>query len=204
MAAGGGTPGSLPQYPSFSLEEMRAIVDTAHGLGRLVSAHCIATQSIENAVDAGVDLIEHAMFQAPNGSTAFDERIAEKLARSGIPVTPTLQVFRDLTDELPDDADRSRWQYRQETQRTCVARLRDMGIPILAGSDAGWRATAFNTFWKELDELHACGLSPVEVIHSATGAVAHALGKGDEFEHCGPVDEQTSSRLRATWRTTFV
>lgn len=181
MAAGGGTPGSLPHYPSFTVEELRAIVDTAHGLGRLVSAHCIATSSIEYAIDAGVDLIEHAAFQAADGTVQFDHRIAEKLARSGIAVTPTLQVYRDLADQLAEGSDRSRWQYLQETQRQCVARLHELGVPLLAGSDAGWRATAFNTFWKELDELHECGLSPVEVVHSSTGAVAHSLGKGKEF-----------------------
>ncbi len=93
------------------------------------------------------------MFRTPVVKAAFDDRVAEKLARAGIPVTPTLQVFRDLTDDLPDDPERSRWQYRQETQRRCVARLRDLGVPILAGFDAGWRATAFDTFWKELDDF---------------------------------------------------
>ncbi len=181
MAAGGGTPGSLAQYPSFTVDELRAIVDTAHGLGRLVSAHCIATASIENAVDAGVDLIEHASFFAPSGANVFDERVAEKLAKSGIPVTPTLQVNRDLVDLLPEGDERSLWQRRQESQREFVGRLHALGVPMLAGSDAGWRATAFDTFWKELDELVASGLSPVAAIHAATGAVTNALRLGETF-----------------------
>jgi uncharacterized protein (DUF885 family) len=45
----------------------------------------------------------------------------------------------------------------------------------LAGSDAGWRATAFTTYWRELDELVRLGLSPVAAIHASTGAVANAL-----------------------------
>ena len=48
-------------------------------------------------------------------------------------------------------------------------------------SDAGWRAKAFDTFWKELDELVICGLSPIEAIHAATGAVTAALGLDGEF-----------------------
>ena len=43
-----------------------------------------------------------------------------------------------------------------------------------------------DTSWKELDELHACGLSPVDVIHSATGAVTHALGQDDEYGSLRP------------------
>ncbi|HET7094266.1 MAG TPA: amidohydrolase family protein, partial [Thermomicrobiales bacterium] len=49
-------------------------------------------------------------------------------------------------------------------------------VPILAGSDAGWRATAFATFWKEFDEMAAAGLSPIEAVRAGTGATAQALG----------------------------
>lgn len=181
MAAGGGTPGTLPQYPSFTESELRAIVETSHGLGRLVSAHCIAAASIENAVNAGVNLIEHASFYGPDLIPHYDERLAEKLAASGIAVTPTLQVNRDLVDLLDDGPELSMWKRRQETQREIVGKLRELGVPLLAGSDAGWRATAFDTFWKELDELVACGLTPVEAIRSATSAVSAALGHGDEY-----------------------
>ncbi|MCO5176355.1 MAG: amidohydrolase family protein [Thermomicrobiales bacterium] len=179
MAAGGGTPGTFSQYPSFTESELRAIVETAHGLGKLVCAHCIATASIENAINAGVDLIEHASFYGSNLIPQIDERVAEKLAASGIPVTPTLQVNRDLVDLLDEGDERSMWQRRQETQREIVHKLQELGVPLLAGSDAGWRATAFDTFWKELDELVACGLRPVDAIHAATGAVTAALGYDD-------------------------
>jgi imidazolonepropionase-like amidohydrolase len=183
MAAGGGTPGSLPQYPSFTKEELTAIVEMSHSMGRKVSAHCIATASIENAVDAGVDMIEHASFYGPDQIPQIDQRVAEKLAGSGIPVTPTLQVARDMYDIAMDaggDVDPV-WERRLETQRGIIAALRELGVPLLAGSDAGWRATAFDTLWKELEELTFAGMSPVEVIHAATGAVSALLGYGDSF-----------------------
>lgn len=179
MAAGGGTPGSFSQYPSFTVDELRTIVETAHNFDRLVAAHCIATGSIENAVDAGVDLIEHASFFAPSGANVYDERVAEKLAKSGIPVTPTMQVYRDMADRAPDGPERALWAARQDSQREIVHRLHTLGVPMLAGSDAGWRATAFDTFWKELDELTAAGLTPVAAVHAATGAVTGALGLGE-------------------------
>lgn len=59
--------------------------------------------------------------------------------------------------------------------------LREMGVRFLAGSDAGWRATRFDTFWKELDELVGIGMTPVEAIHLATGATAKVLGHGEQF-----------------------
>ncbi len=176
MASGGGTPGSLANYPSYTTDELRVIVETAHGLGKRVVAHCICVQAIENAVDAGVDFIEHAMFTTPDRGTVFDERVANKLARSGIVVTPTMQVFRDLRDMLPPGAERDGWTARNNDQRQVVSRLRELGVPLLAGSDAGWRATAFDTFWKELDELGISGMSPVDAVSAASGAIVRVWG----------------------------
>ncbi len=89
MASGGGTPGSLPQHPSFTVEELTVIVETAHDLGRKVAMHCIATESIDRAVTAGTDLIEHAMFYGLDIVPRIDEAVADRLADSQIPVTPT-------------------------------------------------------------------------------------------------------------------
>lgn len=181
MASGGGTPGSLSQYPSFTLSEMRVITETAHSLGRKVSAHCIALESIVNAIEADVDLIEHGSFYGTDLIPHFDPHVAEKLAKSNIPVTPTLQVNRDLVDLLPESPERSMWERRQQAQREIVRALNEIGVPLLAGSDAGWRATAFDTFWKEVDELAECGLPPVTAVRAATGAVSEALGVDDRF-----------------------
>ncbi len=181
MAAGGGTPGSLPQYPSFTADELRVIVDTAHSLGKLVAAHCIASASIENAIDAGVDMIEHASFYGPDSLPHYDERLAERLAQAEIPVTPTLQVARDLVDLEAAGPDSALWTKRLESQRQVISSLHEIGVPLLAGSDAGWRATDFDTFSKELEELVACGMTPVVAIHAATGAVTASLGLDKMF-----------------------
>lgn len=181
MASGGGTPGSLPQYPSFSLAELRVIVETAHDLGRPVAMHCIATESIDRAVAAGADLIEHASFYGADLLPRYDPPIAERLAKAAIPVTPTLQVARDLVDLMDEGPERTLWEERRQGHLEIVAKLRCLGVKILAGSDAGWRATAFDTFWKELDELVACGFTPVEAVHAATGGASRALGFAERF-----------------------
>ena len=186
MASGGGTPGSLPQYPSFSVAELRAIVETAHDLGRLVAMHCIATESIDRAVTVGADLIEHASFYGVDLIPRYDPAIAERLAKAAIPVTPTLQVARDVVDFTDEGPERALWERRREEHLKIVGDLRRLGVPMLAGSDAGWRATGFDTFWKELDELVACGMTPVEAIHAATGAVSRALGCADRFGSIRP------------------
>lgn len=181
MAAGGGTPGTFPQYPSFTADELRVIVETAHSFGKLVAAHCIASASIENAIAAGVDMIEHASFYGANSLPHIDERLAERLAHSGIAVTPTLQVARDLVDLEGAGPDADLWSKRLESQRRVVSGLHELGVPLMAGSDAGWRATGFDTFWKELEELVACGMTPVAAIHAATGAVTASLRLAERF-----------------------
>jgi imidazolonepropionase-like amidohydrolase len=176
MASGGGTPGTYPQYRAFTQAELEVIVEESHALGRKVCAHCIAAESIVNAISAGVDLMEHASFYGPDLIPRFDPAVGERLAESGIPVSPTLAVNRDLIDQLPEDApDREMWQRRLQTQREIVSAFVEQGITLLAGSDAGWRATAFENFWKEVDELVICGMSPVAAIRAATGAVTEAL-----------------------------
>ena len=148
---------------------------------RKVSAHCTNGIATRNAVAAGVDLIEHAMFITPDGTSRFEPEVARRIADAGIPVTPTLQVDRDMLDRLPPGAERDLWHQHREEHHAGVAAMHDMGITLLAGSDAGWRATAFDEFWKELDELVACGLSPLEAVHAATGAVADALDYSERW-----------------------
>jgi imidazolonepropionase-like amidohydrolase len=184
--SGGGTPGSLSDYPSFSTEELGVIVETAHGLGRRVTVHCTATAAIARAVEAGVDSIEHGYFVAPGAFQAFDERLAERIAQAGISITPTLQVFRDMAEYLPTGPERDGWQRRRETLVANVGRLHRAGVRLTAGSDAGWRLTQFDNYWRELEEMVTCGLSPLEVIHAATGAASQAIGRADDFGSLRP------------------
>ena len=70
MATGGVlSEGDNPALEQYSPEEMKAIIETAHGLGRKVAAHAHGALGIKNAVLAGVDSIEH-------GSYINDEDIA--------------------------------------------------------------------------------------------------------------------------------
>ena len=179
--SGGGTPGSLTEYPSFSIAEFEAAVETAHGLGRRVTVHCTATAAIERAVTARVDSIEHGYFVAPGKFQAYDERLADRIAQAGISITPTLQVFRDMSELLPEGPERDFWQRRREVLVTNVGRLHRAGVRLTAGSDAGWRLTRFDNYWRELEAMQSCGLSAIEVVHAATGAASQALGRETEF-----------------------
>ena len=56
--------------------------------------------------------------------------------------------------------------------------LHELGVPIVAGNDAGWRFTGFDDFHEELLYLTQAGLTPLEAIHAATGRAAAACQLG--------------------------
>src|SRR5215831_15099384 len=62
VCASGGvlSKGDQPGTPQYTFEELQAIADEAHKLGRKVAAHAHGTQSIKDAIRAGIDSIEHA------------------------------------------------------------------------------------------------------------------------------------------------
>jgi imidazolonepropionase-like amidohydrolase len=185
MASGGGTIGTYPQYPAFETDELRAAIDEAHKIGKRVSCHCLATESIERALDAGTDHIEHCMFVDPDTSVRYAEVVGHRVADAGVYVTATLQVMADLPSGLLErhtrgEASEAEVQYIAEvartidTQVTTIGYLHEIGVPIVAGSDAGWRDTGFDDFYEELQYLTRAGLLPLEAIHAATGRAAEA------------------------------
>ena len=98
MTTGGGTAGTLPEHASYSTVELQALVDEAHGLGRLVVAHCRGLEGMKRAIAAGVDVMEHLQFLAPGDAdqppqAAFDQRMADLLGESGVFLSPTIQAL---------------------------------------------------------------------------------------------------------------
>ena len=185
MASGGGTVGTYSQFPAFDVEELRAAIHEAHKIRKRASCHCIATESVEVALDAGTDHIEHCMFMAPDTSVKYDEALGQRLAQAGIFVTATIQVLADLPPGAQERLKHSNAP-AEEAQLANLTRkltadqlgiigiLHDLGVPIVAGNDAGWRDTGFDDFYVELQYLEQAGLSPLEAIHAATGRAAEA------------------------------
>lgn len=189
MASGGGTPGTQGWRAAFNGAEVAAIVDEAHRFGYHATLHCTCADAIAHAVDARADEIQHASFAAaPDGSTVFDERVAEALAASDIPVCPTLSVGRFVHQRIaalsaPTAADRllaDRFERMTHDAIDHAARLRNLGVSMIAGSDAGWRHSPFDALHAEIECMAAAGFSPLQCLHAATGAAASMLRVEDE------------------------
>ena len=186
MASGGGTAGTDPRRPSYSVEELRAIVEEAHDLGKPTTAHCIATRSIVNALDAGVDSIEHATFIDPDGGYRFHPRIAERIARQGVRISPTVQTGYRKREKLLARREEGHALTPQEEQRLedlnvkCEKQVEFLGrlwseweIPIVAGTDS---IQTFGDYCLGLELQVQAGMSPADVIRSATSVAAGAVG----------------------------
>ena len=148
MASGGGTAITDNRKHSYGVGELRAIVEEAHVHGKLTTAHCLATQSMINALDAGVDMMEHGGFIEHGGSYVFRPEIAERIAQQGMYVSPTVQTGyrgREALLERSGHCQLSSVEKRQleALQAKCESQLEFLGrlwsewdIKIVAGTDA--------------------------------------------------------------------
>ena len=184
MASGGGTAGTDQGRATYLPEEIAAAVREAHHAGKLTTAHCLAAESVANAVAGGIDQVEHINFIHPDGSRRFDLGVAERIVEKGIYVSPTIQTgyrqierLRERTDLGADERQRlADLEYKLETKLRFVNRFRELGAKIVAGTDA---IATFGDYAIGLELLAQAGLTPMEVIRSATSVAAEAIGLGD-------------------------
>jgi len=192
MATGGGTPGTYPEFASFSVPELSAAVETAHRIGKTVAAHCRGIPGICNAIEAGIDHIEHACFELPEFVLQFDPAIADRIAASGIYVTPTIQLYRDMVNDLIEKQEKAPLSKEEEKKLNDMSRcveeklrslqgMLDAGVVCVAGDDAGLPLTPFDRFWQELDAMAAGGMTAMQAMVAATKTAATAMGRLDEI-----------------------
>jgi imidazolonepropionase-like amidohydrolase len=190
MASGGGTRNTISYRPSFRPEEMAAIVDEAHRLGRKVTAHCLCAEAIEIAVDAGVDQLEHAGFIVDEaGNQKFDPAVAEKVAKAGVAITSTLAVGGFAVETMRAKPELTKaeqefldhWSMMLEDNLNQFTQLHQAGVRIVAGTDAGWRFTPIDGLAEEIKLLERVGMSSMQALVAATGDAAATLGVDDKF-----------------------
>ncbi len=187
MASGGATTITDKRKPSYSVKELRSIVEEAHRFGKLTTAHCLATQSIANALDAGLDMIEHAGFVEPDGSYRFNEAIAERIAERGVFLCPTVQTgFRQREEMLALELERPLTAQEQarldDLKAKCESQLEFLGrmwkefdIKIVTGTDA---VEILGDYCLGLELMSEAGMSNMDVIMASTGVAAEAMGVG--------------------------
>ena len=185
MASGGGTRGTDSKRPSFEEEEIRAAVDEAEEVGRTVSAHCEAYESVGRAARAGVHIIQHAGFIMPDGTRGFDEDAVRIMVKKGLYYDPTLQTGSSLIDLLRErkrcgqsltDKEESQLEsaeYKLRRKSENLIEMIKMGVKVVAGSDGIGLGNSTRLI-RTLELMVEAGITPLEAVTSATGRAAEA------------------------------
>jgi imidazolonepropionase-like amidohydrolase len=161
--------------PTFSLDEMRAIVDEATSAGLPVAAHASTDEGARRAVLAGVATIEHG--------TDVSEATLRSMKEHGVALVPTLAANEAIvrySGWKQGETEPARLQHARETFRRAL----DIGVTIANGSDAGVFTHGTNA--RELELLVDYGMKPVDALRAATLTAARVLHREKELGSLAP------------------
>ena len=154
--------------PQLTPAEMAALVDESHRLRRKVAVHCHGDQAAREAIEAGVDSIEHGSFMKP-------ETLA-MMKKKGTYLTPTLMASEWIMGKLANypaalqEKAKAAFNARSEMFRNAVK----MGVKISFGTDAAVYPHGENA--KEFKLMVDLGMSSIDALKSATTNDAELFG----------------------------
>lgn len=154
---------------------LKSICETAHENTLKVAVHATSVKAEKMAVDCGADILLHVPMKE-----TLPESLARTIAEKEIAVAPTLVMMETF-------AKSGRGGYKPEhygNAENAVKLLHQCGVIILAATDANTGAFApavayGGSMHRELALLNKAGLTPAEVLASATGKVAKTFGIAD-------------------------
>lgn len=167
--------GDKPGWRNYTDEEVEAIVDEAHALGKKVSSHSHSRSSIAQAVRAGVDTIEHG--------TELDQPLVSAILDAGIYLVPAFTIGQFLETEgaasgVPGSSMRKARESHAR-QGESIRMAYRAGVPLVTGTDSCMTMPFGRHTWELSYLVESLEMSPSEALVSATGLAAKALGIDD-------------------------
>ena len=161
--------------PTFSIDEIRLVVETAAAAGRKVAAHAMTKEGIRRAALAGVATVEHG--------DAGDEEVFRLLAERKIPLCPTLAAAEAMAvygGWKPGTAPPPALAAKKASFQAALK----AGVTIANGSDMG--VFAHGDGARELELMVEWGMPPAEALRTATAHAAAVIGLGDRVGTIAP------------------
>jgi imidazolonepropionase-like amidohydrolase len=168
--------GVLDDIPTFTMDELRAIVDETHRERHKIASHASALNGVHNSVEAGVDSIEHGFYIA-------DADLKTMIAK-GIYYVPTLLVGEYVAAGRAAEGAHV-WIDMVSIHAATFKRALNSGVKIAFGTDAGgfpWTVNPAKEFALEVKY----GMTPAQAIRSATTTAAELLGMQDRIGSLDP------------------
>ena len=160
-----GKNGELVSQPTFTVEELRAIVDETHGWGKKVACHAYSGIGLHRALDGGCDSIEHGL--------DLDDAAIAQMLKQGTWYVPTLSVY--YTDWAPENTlDGKRDRLRASAHEVSFKKALKSGVKVVFGTDMGgipWMEPIAQEFIRMVD----FGMQPMDAIQSATSRASVML-----------------------------
>jgi imidazolonepropionase-like amidohydrolase len=182
--------GRVTVPPQMPVDEVRAIVEAASSYNRQTFAHASGTEGVENSIEGGVNTVEHGFFITEEQLMKMRDRQV-----AWVPTFAPVQLQIDRAAELGwDDVVVGHLKRIIESHQDMLQRAHELGVPIVAGSDAGSCGVPHGIgFIEELCHMERAGMPPMAVIRSATGMSAETL----EFP-------EKIGRIAAGYRSRFI
>lgn len=155
----------------LTVDEVRAGVDAAKGVGKTTAAHATTAEGVIAAVRGGIDSIEHG--------TVLDAATVEVMRSQSVFYCPTVWDHHSMGERAEDlgfsvearDALRESYALHHQSVETAHS----AGVAIVAGSDSALPINPRESLIWELEWLVKCGLTPMEAIVSATATAARLV-----------------------------
>lgn len=175
--------GRVIKEPQMTTSEVTELVRAAKKFGKQTFAHASGDDGIECVIEGGVDSIEHGFFMR-----------ADQLARMRdrqIAWAPTIAPVQKQIDHAAlfgwEESVVANLRRILDQHAASLLQAHEMGVPIIAGSDAGSCGVAHGVgLWEELELMEHAGLSAMAVLNAATGNSSKRLAFKEKFGQIKP------------------
>jgi len=168
--------GVLDDIPTFTMDELHAIVDEAHRQHHKVASHAMALNGVHNSVEAGVDSIEHGNY--------ITEADLKTMVQKGIFYVPTIYVGEYVAQGRAA-AGAKVWLEMIKIHEDTFRRALNAGVKIAFGTDVGGFDWSIDPAI-EFPFMVKYGMTPIQAIRSATSSAAELLGMQNDVGSIAP------------------